>query len=96
MNTILFQFAQSISPGEVGVPVVDSNAALAGVLGLVYFLAGLIAVFVIIIAGYMYVTSGGNPSSVTKAKNAILFAVIGLIVVLLAFVITQFVLGRFA
>ena len=53
------------------------------------------AVLVIIFAGYMYVTSGGDPAAVTKAKNAILYSVVGLVIVALAFVITQFVIGSF-
>ena len=59
----------------------------------VYFWAGVIAVVVIVVAGFYYVTSNGNPQQVTRAKNAILGAVVGLIVVLLAFAITAIILG---
>jgi len=59
----------------------------------IYYWAGAIAVIVIIAAGFFYVTSNGNPQQVTRAKNAILGAVVGLIVVLLAFTITAIVLG---
>jgi hypothetical protein len=46
-----------------------------------------------VVAGFYYVTSNGNPQQVTRAKNAILGAVVGLIVVLLAFAITAIILG---
>ena len=59
----------------------------------VYFWAGVVAVVVIIAAGFFYVTSSGNPQQLTRAKNAIMGAVVGLIVVLLAFSITAIVLG---
>jgi hypothetical protein len=78
-----------------GVPVVDSNAVLASVLNMVYFAAGITAVITIIVAGYMYVISGGAPAEVAKSKNAILYAVIGLIVIAMAFIVTQFIIGSF-
>jgi hypothetical protein len=43
----------------------------------------------------MYATSAGDSGRVTKAKNALTYAIIGLVVVLLAFTITQFITGRF-
>jgi hypothetical protein len=52
-------------------------------------------VIVIIVAGYLYVTSSGDPSNVKRGKEALLGAVIGLVMILMAFSITQFVLGRF-
>lgn len=47
----------------------------------------------IIIGGLRYVTSGGNPSSVTGAKNTIMYAIVGLVVAFLAFAAINFVLG---
>lgn len=52
---------------------------------------GGIAVIMIIVGGYQYVTSQGDSGAVAKAKNTILYAVIGLIVAILASVIVQFV-----
>ena len=59
-----------------------------------YAVAGLIAVVVIIVGAVQYVTSGGDPGKVAKAKNTILYSVIGLIIVLLAALITNFVIGQ--
>lgn len=52
---------------------------------------GAIALLIIIIAGFRYVTSQGNAQSVAKAKNAIIYAGVGLAVSLLAFSIVTFV-----
>jgi len=52
-------------------------------------------VIVIIISGFMFVTAGSDSNTVTKSKNAILYSVIGLVVIMSAFVITQFIIGRF-
>jgi hypothetical protein len=48
----------------------------------------------IIVAGFRYITSGGKQESVTGAKNTILYAVIGLIIVALAQIIVRFVLNK--
>ena len=60
----------------------------------VYTITGMVAVIVIIIAGYIFATSNGNAAKAQKARQAILYAVIGIIVVLMAFAITQYVIGN--
>lgn len=57
------------------------------------FIAGALAVIMIIIGGLRYATSGGNASAVTAAKNTILYAIVGLVVAFLAFAAVNFVLG---
>ena len=78
-----------------GIPVIDANSVMKSAVNVVYMVSGIVAVVVIIIAGYMYTISGGNPAEVEKSKHSILYAVIGLIVIGSAFVITNFVIGRF-
>lgn len=56
--------------------------------------AGIAAVIMIIIGGFKYITSGGDSSKVSSAKNAIIYAIIGLVIVALSQFIVQFVLGR--
>lgn len=75
-------------------PTISANAVFTNILDIVYFVIGIVAVIVIIFAGIRYSTSAGNAANVTKAKNALVYAIVGLVVVLLAFVITQFVAGR--
>lgn len=84
-----------IDPKSVGIEKVDANSVLVGVLDTVYFLAGIAAVIVIVIAGILYSTSNGDSAKVQKAKNAILYAIVGLVFVLSAFIITAFIIGRF-
>jgi len=55
---------------------------------------GIIAVIMIIVAGLRYVTSGGKEEGVKGAKNTILYAVIGLVIVALAQLIVHFVLNQ--
>lgn len=77
---------------QPGQPSINSTVTL--VINILSFIVGLAAVIVIIIAGLRYITSGGDSSSVSGAKNAIIYAVIGLVIVALAQVIVQFVLNR--
>lgn len=58
-------------------------------------IVGIISVVMIIVGGIRYITSGGDSGNVQAAKNTILYAVIGLVVVALAQVIVRFVLARF-
>lgn len=62
------------------------------VLNTVYFWVAIIAVIVIIIGGVKYMTSQGDAGKVKSAKDTIMYAIIGLIVTLLAFAITNFIL----
>ena len=93
MNHFLTQF--SISASSVGVQKVEADAVLSNILNIVYYLAGGIAVIVIIVAGIMYITSTGDTGRVTKAKNMIVYSIVGLIFVALAFIITNYVIGVF-
>ena len=60
------------------------------------FIVGAISVIVIIIGGLMYTVSGGDSGGVTKAKNTILYALVGLTVAFLAYAIVNYVVKAFS
>lgn len=60
------------------------------------FLVGAISVIMIIIGGLRYVVSGGESSAVGAAKNTILYAIVGLVVSMLAYAVIAFVIDSFA
>ena len=62
----------------------------------VYIVAGIVAVIAIIIGGIRYTTSGGESSNISAAKDTILYAVVGLVVVVMAAAITDFVIKNVA
>ena len=84
-----------IDLANTGIPVIEANVLLNNILNTVYFVVGIVAVIVIIIAGIQFTTSTGDSAKVAKAKNAILYSVIGLVIIMLAFAVTNFVIGRF-
>ena len=69
---------------------------MTNLVNILLFLAGAVAVIVIIIGGIRYVMSSGDAGQVQSAKNTILYAVIGLIVVIMAYAIVNFVVTNVA
>jgi len=55
---------------------------------------GIVAVIMIVVGGFRYITSGGDSGNITSAKNTIVYAVIGLVIVALAQFIVKFVLNK--
>lgn len=82
--------------GQVNIPKTNSVALWNNILDTAYFFAGVVAVFVIMYAGVRYILARGKEENIVKAKNTIIYAISGLIVILLAFVITNFILGKFS
>lgn len=71
-----------------------SSAQIQAVLSLVFKIAGAVAVIVIIVAGISYIVSAGDPQRTAKAKDAILYAIIGLFVAILASAIVQLTISK--
>jgi hypothetical protein len=70
------------------------NNIVHTIVNLLSAIVGIVAVIMIIVGGLRYITSGGNDTSVTSAKNTILYAIVGLIVVALAQIIVRFTLSK--
>lgn len=70
------------------------NDIISLVINIFSVVVGLAAVIMIIIGGLKYITSGGDSGNIQSAKNTILYAIIGLVVVALAQFIVRFVLSR--
>ena len=71
------------------------NDAITTVINVLLFIISAVAVIMIIMGGIRYVLSNGEASQIAAAKNTILYAVIGLIVALLAYAIVNFVVTQF-
>lgn len=67
---------------------------IVNILNVIVGILGLVCVGVMVYAGVIYMTSVGAPEKTKKAKNIILYAVIGLIVCALAFAIVNFVISK--
>lgn len=65
------------------------------IVNVLLYLLGAIAVVMIVVGGVRYVTSGGEGQAISGAKNTILYAVVGLVVAILAYAIVNFVVSSF-
>lgn len=74
----------------------EVDTIITTVINIFSLVVGVVSVIMIIIGGLKYITSGGDSGNVSGAKNTILYAIIGLVIVALAQVIVKFVLGRVA
>ena len=73
---------------QSGVKSVATN-----VVNILSIVVGVVAIIMIIIGGFRYITSGGESGNVSGAKNTLLFAIVGLVIVALAQIIVHWVLG---
>lgn len=62
------------------------------IVNIMLFIIGALSVIMLIIGGIRYTVSGGNASAITAAKNTIMYAIVGIIVAVLAYAIVNFVL----
>lgn len=69
------------------------TSQIQNIVNTLIFASGIIAVVFIIVGGLRYILSQGDEKAVQGAKNTVLYAVIGLVVVILAFAIVNFVLS---
>ena len=91
------------NPAQAGAEAARANgmpAELIGTSGVftritntVLLAVGLISVIMLVVGGLRYVISGGDSKKVTDAKNTIMYAIIGLIIAILAYAIVNFVIS---
>lgn len=81
--------------GFMNLPATPANAgALQTIMTIVFSITGAVAVVIVVIGGIKYSTSQGDPQAISKAKGAIIYAVVGLLVSILAVGIVQFAMGH--
>lgn len=86
-----------VDPQSVG--GVAKGALIPAVLQIVNWLLALVALVAalyLLYGGLLYITSAGDQTKADKAKNTILYALVGLVVIALSFVIVNFVVSAFA
>ena len=72
----------------------SAESMVSPIISTLLYIIGIVAVVMIIIGGIMYTTSAGDPGKTKKAKDTILYSVIGLVVAVLAYAIVEFVVSR--
>ncbi|MBU1612949.1 hypothetical protein KKC87_00765 [Patescibacteria group bacterium] len=88
-NSELAQGLQVIEE-PLGLPTTDIRLIVANVIRAALGLVGIVMVVLIIYAGFLWMTAGGNEEQITRAKKMIINAVIGLAIILSAYSIVLF------
>jgi type IV secretion system pilin len=73
----------------------DANKMIKIVINLILSVLGIISVIMIILGGIRYTTSGGDSAGIKTARDTIIYAIVGLVIAILAFAIVNFVLDSF-
>ncbi|MBR0430843.1 hypothetical protein IJJ05_00945 [Candidatus Saccharibacteria bacterium] len=94
MKELLTKFAELPTVEPVGTDTSGDTlvTSITGILNAVIGVLGLVCVVVMIIGGVNYMTSSGDAAKVKKAKDTILYGLIGLVVCVLAFALVNFVI----
>jgi hypothetical protein len=75
-------------------PLTGSNGLIIKITRIIAFVAGAAAVVIIILSGLQYINSGGDATKATQARNGIIYALVGLIVIISAQYIISLVISR--
>lgn len=85
------------NPGAIGcngVKIFGQQGIVTTIISTLIFVVGAVSVVMIVIGGLRYALSGGDSAGIKSAKDTILYAVVGLVVAILAYAIVQFVIGK--
>ncbi len=77
------------NPGDV-----ENGGILKTVLSIVFSVIGALSFLTIVIAGFKYILSQGDPQNVSRAKNTIIYALVGLVIALVAQSVVSLTVGR--
>src|SRR6266480_4387403 len=72
----------------------DPNSLFGRIVDGLLVWAGAVALLFIILGGFRYMISLGNPESVDKARQTVLYAILGLIIIFVSYLIVSYLLGN--
>jgi len=74
----------------------DVDPVIANVITVILSFLGVVFLVLMVYGGYIWMTAAGNEEQVTKARNLVIAAIIGLLIVVAAYAISYFVMFRFS
>jgi len=89
---LINKIADLLAPSDLNIPKGSPDSVLPTILKIVFAVAGAISVLIITISGLRLVLSQGNPDAVSRVRNTIIYAALGLVVCIAGFTIVTFVL----
>lgn len=95
-------FAQAINPSDTTLPSefglatsTDVREAIVNIIRFILGFLGLIAVIIVLYGGFQWMTAAGNEEKVSSARATLTAGLIGLVIILSAYALTQFVIGTY-
>ncbi len=80
--------------GEIALPTADVRIVIVRIINVALGFLGIIVLLFVLYGGYLWLTSGGDERKVETAKRVLKNSAIGLVIIILSFAITSFILNR--
>jgi FtsH-binding integral membrane protein len=80
------------SPGDIGISTLSLSDGGTNFANLLITIAAILSVIFLVMGGIRYITSNGDPTKLNQAKQTLTYAIIGLIIAIMARLIVGFVL----
>ena len=93
-NLTAAEAAKCTNPSDSTTPLFGADGIMTIITRTMMVIIGSLSVIMLIYGGIRYTISGGESANVTAAKNTIMYAIVGLVVALLAYALVDFVLTR--
>jgi len=85
------QFNPTEGSGSAGISTGTLSATLTNILSILLGIVALLAVLGMVVAGFMFITAGGNNDRLESAKGWLMYSIIGLAVALIGYIVVGFV-----
>lgn len=82
-----------LRPFGGGTDNTNLSTVFGSIIALVLLIAAIVAFFYLIVSGFQYITAGGEAEKATKARQGIINAIIGIVVILISYVVITYVVG---
>jgi len=92
-NSVMNQYANEFG-SSAGYSSSSIGSIVSTIISIVLSLLGIIFLALVLFSGFQWMTAGGNESTIDKAKKRLINSVIGLIIVLAAYIITYFIFNN--
>lgn len=79
-----------------GVPGGTLLDTITFIVNIILYIVGAIALLMLVYGGFMYIISGGNEDTIEKAKKILTYAIVGVVVVIISYVVVNFLVAEIA
>jgi len=88
---------QEFQPARFFQPVGDFSVGSIGtvVLGIIFTLGAIFTLIFVVLGGIKFITSGGDPAKIASARSTIIYAIVGMVLLILSFVIMYLIQALF-